>query len=336
MTLLFLFVLLFGPAFAQKVIPLKELRKPETITVDDKHFYIVEMESIYIYSLKDLKLLKKFGKAGEGPQEFKISDASGVRIFVHPEYILVKSLGRVSYFTLDGEYIKEKINVEAGMWVQPLGNRFVGQGRVKENDTVYLTIHFFDSNLKRGKEIFRIKHWFDGKKIDPILHGRFRLVRRGNPIFYVHDNRIFVEGGEDGDVHVFDYNGKKLFHTHYEYEKRKVTEKDKKDVLAFFKLIQSSLLRHEHRFVYPDYFPLLRFFNVADGKVYVLPYKKKNGKFEFHIFDRDGKFKKNAQVPLVDENVFEFYPYTIHGGKMFQVVDNFDTEVWELHITEIE
>jgi hypothetical protein len=135
-----------------------------------------------------------------------------------------------------------------------LENRFVGHGRTKEGDNVYLTIHFYDSGLKRGKEIYRIKHWFQGKRIDPILHGRFRLARRGNPIFYVHDNRVFIEG-EDGDV---------------------------------------------------------------------------------HVFNRDGEFVEKVLVPLAEENIFEFYHYTIHDGKVFQLIDNFETEEWELHVTRMK
>ena len=321
--------------FATKIVPLQELRKPETIAVENSQIYITESASIYIYSLKDFRLIKKFGQAGEGPEEFKVHSVAGVRICVQPDHIFVKSIGKVSFFTPAGKYIKEKKNVSAGRWVQPLGNRFVGHGRTKEGDNVYLTIHFYDSNLKRGKEIYKIKHWFQGKRIDPILHGRFRLARRGNPIFYVHDNRIFIEG-EDGEVHVFDHNGKKFFCIHQKYETLKVTENHKKEVVNFFELIQSALLRHKHRFEYPDYFPIMRFFNVADGNVYIIPYKKKDGKSEFHVFNRDGKFVEKVLVPLAEENIFEFYPYTIYDGKVFQLIDNFETEEWELHITRMK
>jgi len=321
--------------FAAKIIPLQALRKPETIAVDDSQIYITEGASIYIYSLKDFRLIKTFGQAGEGPKEFKVHAVAGVRIYTQPDSIFVNSIGKVSYFTLDGKYIKEKKNVNAGKWVQPLGNRFVGHGRTKEGDNVYLTIHFYDSDLKRGKEIYRVKHWFQGKRIDPILHGRFRLARRGNPIFYVHDNRIFIEG-ENGDVHVFDHNGEKLFYIHHEYEKLKVTDNHKKEVVSFLEFIQSALLRHKSRFEYPDYFPIMRFFNVADGNVYVIPYKKKDGKSEFHVFNRDGKFVEKVLVPLAEENIFEFYPYTIHDGKVFQLIDNFETEEWELHVTRMK
>ena len=50
----------------------------------------------------------------------------------------------------------------------------------------------------------------------------------------------------------------------------------------------------------------------------------------------DGKFVEKVLVPLVEENIFEFYPYTIHDGKVFQLIDNFETEEWELHITRMK
>jgi uncharacterized protein YkuJ len=57
---------------------------------------------------------------------------------------------------------------------------------------------------------------------------------------------------------------------------------------------------------------------------------------EFHVFNRDGKFVETVLVPLAEENIFEFYPYAIRDGKVFQLIDNFETEIWELHITTMK
>ena len=53
------------------VTPLPDINKPGFVYLDKKQMYVTEDTSIYIYSLNDLKLIKKFGKRGEGPQEFK-------------------------------------------------------------------------------------------------------------------------------------------------------------------------------------------------------------------------------------------------------------------------
>lgn len=329
----FLFVVMMlgvaGIGGGETSIPLPGIVRPETIAVDGRHIYITELEKIHIYSKKDCRLRRTFGQRGEGPGEFKVHAVSGVRINVQPDYILVKSTGRVSYFTLAGDYIKEMNNVAAGIWVQPLAKRFVGHNRTLKEETMYLTINFFNSKLKKEKEIYRIKHWFDGKHIDPILHGRFRLGRRGNPIFYVRNHKIFIEG-EDGDIHVFDRQGRKLFTACHRYERLRVTEDHKKEILTFFKFIQSALLRLENRFRYADYFPVLRFFNVDDTYIYVIPYRKKEAKSAFYLFDMKGKFVKRVLVPLAEENIFEFYPYTVAEGKAYQLVDNAETETWEL------
>ncbi|MGD2088646.1 MAG: hypothetical protein PVH61_20885 [Candidatus Aminicenantes bacterium] len=48
-----------------EVVPLPDLINPDGIQADRHQLYITERHSIYIYSLKDFKLTKKFGKSGE-------------------------------------------------------------------------------------------------------------------------------------------------------------------------------------------------------------------------------------------------------------------------------
>ena len=60
-----------------KVIPMPDLMKPQLILLDKTQMYITEDTSIFIYSLKDFKLIKKFGKRGEGPQEFIVNPQTG-------------------------------------------------------------------------------------------------------------------------------------------------------------------------------------------------------------------------------------------------------------------
>ncbi len=100
-------------SFAQKVVPLPDILNPEHMKVDKNHIYITEGEKIFIYSRNELKLKHKFGKKGEGPGSFRVYPIMGVRITVQPECLMVKSIGRISYFTLDGKYIKEVIMRDA-------------------------------------------------------------------------------------------------------------------------------------------------------------------------------------------------------------------------------
>jgi hypothetical protein len=94
--ILFLIFFLTFPAStdAGKVVPLTQSGKPNSITVDKNHVYITDQGSIAIYSLKDGKLKKTFGKKGEGPGEFRLlpQEKIGLRIVVHNDNLKTKSI----------------------------------------------------------------------------------------------------------------------------------------------------------------------------------------------------------------------------------------------------
>lgn len=70
------FLLLTSLIFPGKVAVLPEVKRPAfDIIVDNNELFLVECATIYIYSLTDFKLKKKFGRRGEGPGEFKVHPA---------------------------------------------------------------------------------------------------------------------------------------------------------------------------------------------------------------------------------------------------------------------
>ena len=66
---LLLFLSIYVSSAAADIVPLAEVAKPGQIVVDDRQVYITENTTVFIYSLPDLKLKKKFGRLGEGPQD---------------------------------------------------------------------------------------------------------------------------------------------------------------------------------------------------------------------------------------------------------------------------
>jgi hypothetical protein len=62
-----LFVL---PVFAEKITTFPQLQKPEFINVGENLICINEGAVVFLYDLNDFKLIKKFGRNGEGPGEF--------------------------------------------------------------------------------------------------------------------------------------------------------------------------------------------------------------------------------------------------------------------------
>ncbi|MCP5109185.1 MAG: hypothetical protein GY950_37740, partial [bacterium] len=106
--LVFLIIILLfaGPGFAGKVKSFTGLNKPDGIAVDDQLVVVTEGTTVYLYSAKDFSLVKKFGKRGEGPQEFVPIFNVTMRVQLLPGYILVGSMGKISFFKRNGEYIK--------------------------------------------------------------------------------------------------------------------------------------------------------------------------------------------------------------------------------------
>jgi hypothetical protein len=75
----------------------------------------------------------------------------------------------------------------------------------------------------------------------------------------------------------------------------------------------------------------------VDDKIYVNGYRRVSGFTEFTVFDLDGKLlKEKIFLNLPEASARDLYPYTIQEGKLFQLVDNEETEEWSLHIHDLE
>ena len=84
---------------------LGQFTRPKGIVHDkDENLYVVDGYEIKLFSLKDAKLITRFGKNGEGPGEFPRHP----RITFFPYEIFVRAMGKVLFFKRDGKYISEK------------------------------------------------------------------------------------------------------------------------------------------------------------------------------------------------------------------------------------
>jgi hypothetical protein len=319
-----LLVLCTSVVFPGKIVPLPGHLNPKYVNADGDQIYITEETSIYIYGAKDFKFRKKFGREGEGPQEFK----GGASLYVYPDYLLVNSTGRISFFTRGGEFIKQ-INLPFyGYNVRVVGKTFVSHGRIDENNIYYRTINFYDAKFKKIKEIDRIEAAFQ----------RSKGVWRQFPItfsFYPYKDKIFIIGHEDFIIGVFDENGNKLFDITQKYERLKVPEEEKKAVFDWFKINPGtrnmpSSIKKMIRF--PDYFPAVRDMVINNEKLYVRTYKKSGEKTEFFILDIKGKILEKVFIPIYERNRRNYYSYSICDGKVYQLIENEDTEEWELYV----
>ncbi len=335
-----LFVLVLLSAMflqATKVVPMPDLKRPFFIEADDSQLYISDGPTVSIYFLQDFSLIRTCGRDGEGPGEFKVTNrnAGSVMISLIRDTLVVNSVNKVSFFTTSGEYLSERLTMNRGLRLQliePDGDAYVGDAFIREEKTGFTIRNLYDADFNRGKELYRRQTFFQGGKSN--LNPFYSI----SPIVEVYGGKIFING-VDKDIYVFDAKGNKTNTITYNYEKLKVTDGYKKKIDQWYRTYPNMKHLYDRvkgRFGFPKYFPGIRLFNVADGKVYVLTFKKVGNKHEFVIFNIEGEFLDKVMVPFHERDIRMWSPYTIKNDTMYQLVDNAKKDTWELHITAIE
>ena len=215
---------------------------------------------------------------------------------------------------------------------QAIGDGFIGMRGVMEENKQFIGIFLYDAELKSKNELLRLRSPFDEsvKNINPLT-----IIKL--PFLQVCEGKAFVDG-DDGIIHVFDKDGKKGPEIKDHIDTVQFTSADEKRYIEFLTthpIYKMLYERDKEKVKFPETFPPLRRFHIADKKVVVLTYKVKDGKKEFVIFDLNGKLEKRTFVPLQEINAAELYPYTTRDGKLYQLIENQETETWELHIDNI-
>lgn len=338
-----LLLMVVGPMWAEKKATLPELMRPDAVIVDNNQLYIVDGIHIYIYSSTDFKLREKAGKEGTGPQEFqkiRLLHLPSLVVHLSLDSMVVSSVGKVAILSRDGKFIKETTPNFPLARFTPLGKKYGVMGRAQEGKTDYITINLYNGNFELEKEIFRFPHFAqDGKKRDPVP---LSLMNKGFTWFASADT-IFVPT-PDGAIHAFNEKGDKVFVIQNRCPKIKISNTLEKQL--------DKLFSEDFRFKFPynndkannmiefgEYLPIIKAYRVANQKVYVISYKqnKDTGLYESYVFGADdGKFLKQINIPLKQLNILEEFPFDIHDGKLYQVVENEAEEEWELHVTPIK
>jgi len=327
----FLLFLCTSVGLTAKTVPLPELKRAEAIAVDGNRLYISEGPQVYIYSLENCKLQKVFGRKGEGPGEFKMHTYRGLKLHVNPGYLIVDSYGRLSFFTKDGTFKHETRTIPSmGKYVS-LGDGYVGLGFRRYNKVNHFTITLFASDFKSKQEIYRFKHPYQpGKDYNPLETTKL-------PAYDTWDNKLYLSG-EGAGILVFDRQGKPLDPIRFNYKKVKLTKKRKDYYITWYKTdpkFNPIYRRDKQRIKFPGYFPVIRDFLIADGKIYVVTYRIKDDKNELVVLNLKGKLQHQAFVPLQEENAFRLFPYAIKKGMLYQVIEKEEEEMWELRIHRV-
>jgi hypothetical protein len=306
-----------------------DLAKPDVLRVIHNRVFVSQSTSIFIYSLDDFKLIKKFGQSGEGPKEFKINPPNDfLDIEIFPDYLKIHSIGKISIYSLNGEFLKEKAVLHVSSR-QSIGPLYVGRVFDNYEGIVYTGVALFNPELKKIKEICRVKNTIQE-------NGNIDLFEK-NMRFQVVEDKIFVSAKKEFVIDVFDNNGTLVNTIKRDYQLVKATKEDKKIILQEVKReLKQMWPLFKERIKMGDYYPAIQTILFRDNKLFVPTYKSKNGMFEFFIYNKNGTYLQTSFLQLATINPLQPYPYDFYRGKIYQLIEDEKNEKWAIYESQVE
>ena len=337
-TLLFLVLVIWIPILsAKKVATLQDVVKPDMILSKNDKLYVLERTSIFIYSLKDFRLIKKFGREGEGPMEFRVRPfGPPMTLSFYSDYLVVNSNSKMSYLTLDGKFVNEERCSPNAVFYKIKGGYLSIGAAVGEKNRMHLCYRIHEPDFQSPRVLYQSEITVDQD---------FKIFVPMNALNYypITPDKIFIVNGIKGFViDCFDHSGKKLFFIEKKkYEKIKVTEAYKKQTLAWFKNhsnFKAMFEQVKNKIIFKEYFPAIKTVLIDNNKLYVITNKMKKGLWECIVIDFKGNELNRTHVPMQDSEPFTYYPLlcTLENGTFYSLIENEDDETWELHKKKVK
>jgi len=326
-------------AGAQRI--LKGIFEPEMIKIDGESLFVVEGANVLECSLKDLRIVRRFGGKGEGPGELKTLDFWYNKVTILPDRVFVDGFDKIIDFAKDGRLIRE-IKKPAGIdHVIPVGDGFVAAKLDQFAGGVqYQSLALYDAGLRFRKELCR--------QVSPIqANGQKTEMIPDVLNFAVWEDRVYVEKSREGFViDVFDAQGARAARIAHPHEKVRVTEAAKGEALErfksdpFVKRMGYEKFKIYSEFVWPESMPPITDFDVSDGRIYARTPQTAGDRERWVILDRTGRILGRSDLPRIDTaplmaSLYGVTYYAIHGGKLYFIKDNETTDEWELFVEEI-
>jgi hypothetical protein len=346
--IILIILFLFMSLSARTIGVLKEVMKPDNITIYKDQLYVMEGATVLVYTLPDLDLIRKFGKRGEGPGELKVIPGRFYnRVNLRDKYILTESVDKIIFFTHDGKLIRELRKGELQMAkTQPVGKNYVALKVHADPKTrlVLNSVVLFDPEFREKMVLYSQPFVQQGAvpnlKVDMVSD----FVH-----FQVYKDKIYIEESPKGFViEVFDSEGNKLNEIQKNYTQIKVTARDREYILNRLKNDPNTraqggynVLKNVFKPIYADYFPAIQSLEVSSDRIYLQTFHLKNGKEEYVVLDLQGNelqrlfVPRFENVPLLAE-ILGATLQTIRNNKLYYVMENEDDESWELHVEAIE
>ncbi len=317
---------------------LTDISRPSIFLVNHEKIYVLEDATVYIYDIKNFKLIKKFGKAGEGPKEFKYdaNDGRPLSMSFYKGKLIVNSTNKMSFFDLNGNYLSEK-KIPVDRILFPIKDKYLGIGPTMDTEKKkqFLGFTLYSNDFKTADVIFLSD--FEMSNTVKIFLPMTTFTY--NPVY---KDKIYVNSKTDEFmIEVLNSDGKPEYLIKKDYPKTKVPGNFREEALEYFRT--SPRFKRAFEFVKKvlqirEHYPQIRDIQIVDDHMYVLTFKRQGELWELIKFDLKGNEKGRVFIPLTEYELISFYPvfYSVYKGKVYSLVEDEDEEAWKVLVTEFK
>ncbi|MFQ5721131.1 MAG: 6-bladed beta-propeller [Candidatus Aminicenantales bacterium] len=267
--------------------PDESFSEVNAFAVDDKgNIYVVDFKEAVVKVFNTSGQFKlKFAQKGQGPGELNMP--SGILITPQNELMIEDTMNRrLAFFSLEGKFLRnvalaDKISL-VNLVMDSKGN-MVGRELVLEGSKMFWEVRKYDKNLK---PLFTL----DKVEFKNPLQGKINIF---DFLFFAQigpDDSIFYGKPEVFEIKVYNPQGKLIKKIQKEYDRVKITEKDKQEILE---RIPDVGFNFKDRIEFPKYYPAFQFFTIdEEGRLFVRTFEKgkAEGEYFFDVFDSEGKY----------------------------------------------
>ena len=326
---------------APEIFELPEIQEPFKIFSDGKRLFIVDLDeyTIHAYSTQPFRYDFSFGKKGGASGEFKYPPS--IQFF--NDTIIAMSSNKTSWFTRDGKFIKEKLYDDFEGFTTHMEMRLIP---IKENyvqvsvdhDSSKKSIYLLNSEFERIKTLY--EGFYDWNQVHPDLKD-FRMLHYQIDVTAYKD-KIYISDSHKGFyLEVFSPTGDPLFtiDKNNVIERIAVTEDYKQKALHDlqmkykYKWIYDTLKKDVYSFY--EFFPPIRYFHISNDKIYITTYKESDEKHEIVVLNLQGNILNKTFLKIRSWKYYKFLGeldlYTIHSGRLYELLKNTNTDKWEMH-----
>lgn len=300
-----------------------DLARPYWLRMDDGYIYISDLYSVLVYDMNTFKCVKKLGREGEGPEEFK----GRPKIMFTKDRLFLSDPYKIIIYSKEFKLLREIKLHSFTNRIFPIENNYVLSGTHIIDRKEYRTFALYNSKLEKIKDLV----------IEPYNEYDSKYFLTPNSRSRTWKNKIFIAQPRKGFyIDVFDKDGTKLYHIDKEVVKIKSEEKHRRFLMEQILLLvgRSPYERAKNRGAFDR--PMMEFlapinnFWVVDNRIYVKTHDITDTKEKFVILNLKGNILRTVFLPKTYWEMLTF-----NKNKLFYLLENEDDEVWELHAVDL-